>query len=730
MALSLFCQPSGCSRRMSPEVPPREWNIASTPDLDLLYIERLPRYRWYDDKNWPDVGDSVQFRAYVANKGGIDSGPFTLLWQTLDPTGNVPGSVVKIRSDGLPAHSGPVMFEYADAEGQGRAFGDGRWRDGPYRVQAVVDVDNKVNEGAWEHNNDLADYTDALSVAFVVEQDVYDWVESAPRGRVEDVPEWARPRAGFRWFSQPPDTPPYRAGTYSWEDWAQRQIAQMNEYFYHAEDQYLGGRRHTLPRVRLDRVIVVSNGAVDFANFPAQLDATPDVGWGFGDYEPIYTANNPEFMVVEWTLIHELGHHLGRHHPEVGSVWLTPLTAAMPDLPLQCWQERYEGDRRRLDCVMMSADYPGGWGPWAAWGFFYEFQYRQGRQVRERMGAQNAGNGRWQEPPTSPHHYWNAYYADPTVLPPEWRYAGNNYWIHQAIPTLYRLAVLGQNGRPVVGARVEAFRAEPPTDAERLPDNFPMDASARWEGYLQITAAGTYSFTLLTPSRTYATLWIDDQVVFGPQQWFWLDDNCYKRDQWTVYLNEGIHSLRFELQTHEGVWIGRQLALLYGSSALGIPLQPIPKDRLFRDVQATQPGINGTYYRDFNFSNVLTTRIDPQIAFRWRNQGRFDDTPDLSAVTDEYGIALIEGNPFADPAQPLHLRTEASIIRITYQGQTYFRILDLPQANLPVWQGSPPTCPHPIVLDVQLDGRSAYLPVDGTGTWPPPPCLVETVYLP
>lgn len=717
------------STAMHPAPPPvSPVSISDVADLDLLYIERLPRYPWYADKNWPDVGETVQFRAYVANKGGQSSGPFTFRWQTLDPSGSViPQSVVEIQSDGLPARSDPVMFEYKDTAGQWRAFGDGRWRDGPYQVRVEVDVHNEVDEGEWENNNSQTDFTDALAVAFVVEQDVYDWVESQPRGRVEDVPEWARPRAGFRWFSQPSDTPPYRAGTFSWEDWAQRQIAQMNEYFHHAEDRYMGGRRHALLRLRLDRVIVVEDGAIGFANFPSQLDDTPDVGWGFKDYEPIYTTNNPEFMVVEWTLIHELGHHLGRHHPEVGSVWLTPLTAALPELPVQCWQERYGGDRRRLDCVMMSSDYPGGWGPWAAWGFFYEFQHRQGRQVRERMGAQNAGNGRWREPPTGTPHYWNAYYADPSTLSPDWRRAGNNYWIHQAIPTRYRLAVMGRNGRPIVGARVEAFRADPPTEAERLPDGFPMDGSARWEGYLRIQSAGTYSFTLLTPSRTYAGLWIDNPPVFGPQQWFWLDDNCYKRDQWTVRLSPGLHSLRFELQTHEGAWIGRQLALLYGSPDLSIPLQPIPANHLFRDPQATQPGLNGTYYRDFNFSNILTTRIDPQIAFRWRNQGRFDATPDRVAVTDEYGIATLEGNPFADPTLPLNDRSEASIIRITYQNQTYFRILDLPQANLPIWQGSSPLCPEPIVLDVQLDGSHAYLPVEGTGQWPPPPCWTDVL---
>lgn len=721
----LACNLTGHPPDAPPASPSATVEASPAADLDLLYIERLPKYPWYADKNWPDVGEPVQFRAYIANKGDIASGPFTLRLETLDPAGNVvPGSVVEQRYDGLPAHSGPIFFEYT------LAFGDGRWRDGPYQVRAQVDAYDEVDEGSLENNNVLADFTDALAVAFVVEQDVYNWVESQPRGRVEDVPEWARPRAGFHWFSQPSATPPYRAGTRSWEDWAQRQIAQINEYFYHAEDVYMDGQRHALPRLRLDSVQLVPDGAIGFANFPSQLDATPDVGWGFKEYDPIYTANNPEFMVVEWTLIHELGHHLGRHHPDVGSVWLTPLTGAIPGLPVQCWQERYGGDRRRLDCAMMSPDYSGGWGPWAAWGFFYEFQYRPGRQVRERIGAQNAGNGRWREPPTGTDHYWNVFYDDPDILSPDWRWAGNNYWIHQAIPARHRLAVIGQNGRPVVGAQVEAFRAVPPTDAERLPDGFPMDGSARWEGYLHITASGTYSFTLLTPSRTYASLWIDGQPVFGPQQWFWLDDNCYKHDQWTATLPAGVHPLRFEFQTHEGVWIGRQLALLYGSASLSIPLQPIPSSALFRDPAATQPGLTGTYYSDYNFGSVLTTRVDAQIAFRWRNQGRFDGLPDAVAVTDEYGIATLEENPFASPDLRLDNRSEAAIIRITYQDQTYYRILDLPQANIPIWKGSSPLCPEPIILDVKLDGNSGYLPVDGTGEWPPPPCLDTVVYLP
>ncbi len=147
--------------------------IEQYPDLDALYIERTPRYAWNAEKNWPDVGEAVAFTVHIANKGKVAAGAFSVRWETLTPNGAVvPGSVVTQNVAGLAAQQ-QMLLRYEQG-GVGKAWGDGLWRDGPYRVHAVVDAGNSVGEGPFEANNDLADYTNALTIAFKVEQDVYD----------------------------------------------------------------------------------------------------------------------------------------------------------------------------------------------------------------------------------------------------------------------------------------------------------------------------------------------------------------------------------------------------------------------------------------------------------------------------------------------------------------------------------------------------------------------------
>src|SRR3989304_381738 len=73
------------------------------------------------------------------------AGMFSIRWQTIDPTGTVvASSVVTQAFAGLAAgvQATPVYTA---------AWGDGRWRDGPYRVVVQADVTNAVNEGTFEN---------------------------------------------------------------------------------------------------------------------------------------------------------------------------------------------------------------------------------------------------------------------------------------------------------------------------------------------------------------------------------------------------------------------------------------------------------------------------------------------------------------------------------------------------------------------------------------------------
>ncbi|HKZ83082.1 MAG TPA: CARDB domain-containing protein [Anaerolineae bacterium] len=693
---------------------------ASAPpviDLDALYVERTPRYGWNADKNWPDVDEPVTYTLHLANKGSAAAGMFSIRWQTIDPTGTVvASSVVTQAFAGLAAgvQATPVYTA---------AWGDGRWRDGPYRVVVQADVTNAVNEGTFENNNAVDDFTDALSVAFVVEQEVYEWVGGQPTGRIEDVPEPYRGAANFYWLSQPAGSSPHRAGTYSWEDWAQRQIAQMNEYFYKAEDDYFGGERNRLIRVRLDQVLVVSNGSIGFGNWPPGLDMTPDLGWGFADYDPIYTGNNPEFMVVEWTLIHELSHHMGRHHSDLGAIWLTPANQQLlintgAQAFAQRYNMRYSGDVSTTFGVAVNSGYDRGYDPYSAWGFDYQFQNRAGRDVSERMGAQNAGNGRLAPIPTSQPHYWNPYYVDESVWPgglPD--YSGNNYWIHFERPPRPQSLVLGQNGLPLSGAVVKVYRAAPVPDDERMPNSY-VDESVRWSGYLKIDTSGPYTFSVVTISPVYFTLTVNSQVLVA-NEYAYADTNEYLDQNYPATLPAGVVPLVFEIRTNFGNDIWRNFGLLYKRPGDTLP-RAIPTPALFRDAGATQPGIAGTYYDNDTFTPpAALVRTDADVAF---SDMFIDDTPEFTLTTNALGLADAGSgaNLLADSSSLLNRRAHMAMARIEYGGQEFFKVIDIVNVNQAFWRN--PGSPEPIRLDVNPDGTHSWLPFDGAST--------RTVYLP
>ncbi len=450
----------------------------SYPDLDALYVQRAPSYPWNAEKNWPDVGEAVRFTLHLANKGALASGPFTVRWDTRDPSGAlVPGSTVEQRVSGL-AGGAQMTLEYAEA-GKGRAWGDGRWRDGPYQVEVAVDSRDDVHEGPFEGNNRISDATNALGVAFKVEQRVYDEFNRRMTGVAAAVPPYNRPYAAFYWSSKPANTPPYRAGTYSWEDWAQRQIAQLNEYFYGDEDRYFGGQRNRLIRVRLDRVDIVPTGTMQGNhNFPYEADWSIDVAWGFEEWEPLYTVLS-EFWVTEWSLLHELGHHMGRPHPNLTSGNVRLDGAALG---------YYPGDAAWAGSPMQNSDYSQGWREFDALGFAYEFRNKPGRGVPERIGSQNPGNGLWGPLPTREPHWWNPFLAREQANGWPSPYGIGRLFLYE-VPSSPQLVVPGANGRWIPNAKVEIFRTRSNAAA----------SSAAFHGENVAPAGNTGTWTFASP---------------------------------------------------------------------------------------------------------------------------------------------------------------------------------------------------------------------------------------
>ncbi len=229
-------------------------------DLDVTYINREPRYDWKATKKWPSDGEPVTFTAHIVNNGSTPSGPFAFQW--LIDNEEVTNGV----ADSIPSQQESTQTL------------SWKWKNGRHRVSFQTDPKNQISDVA-RNNNSVTDATDALTLAFWVEQSVYNQYNSN-----KNV-----------------------GGTYSWEDWAQSTIQRMNRMF--EQSVYPLAPQGVRTRVRLDNIAVVPDGTL-FKQGPwhAPSDTIYDGRWGFSIEEYLNPPKN-YYDVPQW-VIHELGHYL------------------------------------------------------------------------------------------------------------------------------------------------------------------------------------------------------------------------------------------------------------------------------------------------------------------------------------------------------------------------------------------------------------------------------------
>ena len=233
-------------------------------DLDVTYISREPRYKWDSPKKWPDQGETATFIAHIINKGTIDSGQYSFEWRIDD-------QIVTTGSDSSIPPQGEATQQI-----------EWEWKAGRHYVVFEIDPQNLILETA-EKNNKIEDFTDALTIGFWVEETVYSDFNNLENG----------------------------AGTYSWEDWAQRIIQKMNWMF--EQSAYPLAPNGIVTRVRLDNITIAPDGTLFNQTDHAPYDTSYDGRWGF----PIEVYGNgcqccPTDICydVPWWVIHELGHYL------------------------------------------------------------------------------------------------------------------------------------------------------------------------------------------------------------------------------------------------------------------------------------------------------------------------------------------------------------------------------------------------------------------------------------
>jgi hypothetical protein len=321
-------------------LPDENWNAPKPqkPDLSVTYIERLPRYpgilcRYQsvddpehgqgdqlagilnpDEKKVPAPGDTVTFIAHVKNKGPLPSEGYRYAWLI----------------DGKEVSVGATPAAPLDPEQETTFELKWAWQAGEHFVAFEVDHE-RLNDEITRHNNYVVDRTDALGLHFFVEESVYAFFNTVMNGR------WA----------------------YGFEDWAQFQVAQMNQEF--RDTIYPSCPNGIEERVRLDKVFIIPDGwgSTDGTHVPSVVVRAhptikgawqiPDLDhpefvnannppkgvevqtysnslsgcdgvWGFSvdllkkgdDGLHFYTRQHRWLTGSEWPLHHELGHQLGR----------------------------------------------------------------------------------------------------------------------------------------------------------------------------------------------------------------------------------------------------------------------------------------------------------------------------------------------------------------------------------------------------------------------------------
>jgi hypothetical protein len=251
----------------------------NTPDLDVTYIERLPRYRsnhgnlTWDTKGmkvfltkpnpdpvWPDAGTKATFKAHVVNKGPLASKSFRY----------------EFLMDGKKIGGGHHIGLKPGAE----AIIDRMWvwRDGEHTVTCKV-IPEGEDSCLW--NNGHSDRTDSLGLIFVIAQSTRD---------------------GF-------DGVMNMAETFSCEDWVQYHFQVMN--FLLADSIFPGCPKGCLERVRVDEIVFLPDNVYEAREPTTGNDkngrALHEGKWGLSPWTD-YANRAP---AVDWGLIHELGHQLG-----------------------------------------------------------------------------------------------------------------------------------------------------------------------------------------------------------------------------------------------------------------------------------------------------------------------------------------------------------------------------------------------------------------------------------
>lgn len=260
-------------------------------DLDVTYITRTPRYYRYcltypnniptlcpgtaNRKQWPDVGETVTYEAHATVKLVPYSGVLIGTWK-------VDGVAVASQSASfsIQPHQDTVVGTYSMP-----------WSATRQNIQFSLSLPSN-NSDTYAQNNQLTIGTHDLTLSYWVEDDLYSRFNTKLNGM----------------------------GTYSFEDWMNWHVAQINQRL--AAAVYPNSSPNgVIDRVRIDKFVRAAQ--IDGPNSPQGLDPDKELFDGTwqttdGDVTNVNGANgfneqyaNQFAATIDWGWLHEVLHQLG-----------------------------------------------------------------------------------------------------------------------------------------------------------------------------------------------------------------------------------------------------------------------------------------------------------------------------------------------------------------------------------------------------------------------------------
>jgi hypothetical protein len=139
------------------------------PDLDLPWVERLPRYDWNARKHDPAPGDAVQSVAHVFNMGykPVPAGAVVTFELFAETNGNYELDDAEARR---PLATQTKTLEALDPRAETAVTFDWTWPEQPVWVRVTVDPRDRISE-ICEANNQISDLNTARGVVWAYEPD-------------------------------------------------------------------------------------------------------------------------------------------------------------------------------------------------------------------------------------------------------------------------------------------------------------------------------------------------------------------------------------------------------------------------------------------------------------------------------------------------------------------------------------------------------------------------------